>query len=300
MALKIALLGTGLMGFPMSINLLNAGFPLNAWNRTRSKADALTTHGAVVFDDPPSAVDDADVIITMLENGPVVEEVLFNETVLSHLKPNSTVIDMSSIPPHMAQDHAKRLNAIDIQYLDAPVSGGTMGAAQATLAIMAGGSRETFDNMMPIFKTLGRPTYIGLAGTGQIAKCANQSIVANTIAAVSEGLLLAAAGGADPAAVREALSGGFADSRILQEHGKRLLERNFIPGGAVKTQLKDLNTALAVVEGLHLPVTAKTQEIYQTLVNNGASDYDHSAYLLELENINPGKKLTQAETKLPK
>lgn len=287
----IAFLGIGLMGEPMARNLLKAGYKLNAWNRTRSKAEKLTSDGANVFDLASDAVSGADIIITMLENGPIVENVLFELGVAANVKKAATIIDMSSIPPKTAQSHSEKLIKMGINHIDAPVSGGTRGAAEASLAIMAGGQEEVFQSVLAIFQTLGRATYIGPSGTGQLSKCANQVIVGNTIAAVAEGLLLAAAGGANPAAVREALMGGFADSRILQEHGKRMLDDNFTPGGMVKTQLKDLNTALEAIEGIDLPTTQTVQSLYQNLDQAGHGELDHSAVLLELENRNNGYKL---------
>ncbi|MDX1739625.1 MAG: NAD(P)-dependent oxidoreductase, partial [Alphaproteobacteria bacterium] len=252
---KIAFIGIGLMGLPMAKNLLSEGYSVYAWNRTISKATPLQSLGATICEDAADAVRHADVIITMLENGPIVSEILLSQQVQDAYRTGQIVIDMSSIPPKMARQHSQKLAEFDVQHLDAPVSGGTKGAADATLTIMAGGNRAVFDRCIPIFKAMGRATYIGPDGCGQLAKCTNQVIVGNTIAAVAEGLLLAAAGGADPVAVREALSGGFADSRILQEHGKRMLEGNFQPGGKVTTQLKDLNTALEAVKDIDLPVT---------------------------------------------
>lgn len=292
----IAFIGIGLMGLPMARNLLKAGFTLKAWNRTKEKAAPLAEGGAIVADTLAEAVKDADVILTMLENGPVVEDVLFTQNTIKHIKEDAIVIDMGSIPPAMAKDHAQRLKEAGIHHLDAPVSGGTGGAAAASLTIMVGGEEDIFTKMLPIFQAMGRATYIGPSGTGQLSKCANQVIVGNTIAAVAEALLLAAAGGANPAAVREALSGGFADSRILQEHGKRMLEGNFEPGGMNKTQLKDLRTALDAVENINLPVTQTVTELYKDLVaDKSRESLDHSSLLLELEDQNPPYKLNNTQ-----
>lgn len=290
----IAFLGIGLMGDPMARSLLKAGYRLNAWNRTKAKAENLSSDGATVFDNARDAVKGADIIITMLENGPIVENVIFDLNVASNCQRGSTLIDMSSIPPKTAQKHFDKLARLGVNHIDAPVSGGTRGAAEASLTIMAGGQEETFNAVLPVFQAMGRATYIGPSGTGQLSKCANQVIVGNTIAAVAEGLLLAAAGGANPAAVREALMGGFADSRILQEHGMRMLESSFVPGGMVKTQLKDLNTALEAIEGLNLPTTKTVQRLYQNLVNSGQGELDHSAVLLELESVNSDHKLVDS------
>ncbi|MDO6563092.1 NAD(P)-dependent oxidoreductase [Amphritea sp. 1_MG-2023] len=297
--MKIAFLGIGLMGRPMASHLLKAGFQVTLWNRTRHKAEALIDLGATLANTPAEALTDADIIITMLENGPVVDQVLFNASV--NFKPGSTLIDMSSIPPELARQHATRCLALDVNYLDAPVSGGTVGAEQASLSIMAGGERATFDACLAILSTLGKATYIGPAGSGQLAKCANQAIVGITIGAVSEALLLAAEGGADPAAVREALLGGFAGSRILELHGQRMIDRAFNPGATSRVQLKDLRTILdtAQDEALTLPLVQQTYAQYQKLVNNGLEEVDHSGLLLQLEIDNGNRPLNNKPTHTP-
>ncbi|MGH6968112.1 MAG: NAD(P)-dependent oxidoreductase, partial [Stellaceae bacterium] len=237
---KIAFLGVGLMGSRMARNLLDAGWKLTAWNRTSSKADSLISAGATVAANPAAATTGADVAIIMLADGPAVEMVLFGpQGAAASLAAGALVIDMSSAPPDLAREHARRFAACGIDYLDAPVSGGTVGAEQGTLAIMAGGTPAAFDRAASIFTALGRPTRVGPAGCGQLAKLANQAIVAVTIGAVAEALLLAAAGGADPAAVRQAILGGFADSKILNLHGNKMILRDFIPGGPADHQAKD-------------------------------------------------------------
>ncbi|RTE67776.1 NAD(P)-dependent oxidoreductase [Amphritea opalescens] len=298
--MNLAFLGIGLMGRPMACHLLIAGFNLTLWNRTRRKADALTSLGATVADSPAEAIADADIIITMLENGPVVDQVLFG-TPQPCFKRGSTVIDMSSIPPELARQHAERLQQMGVNYLDAPVSGGTVGAEQASLSIMAGGDKTVFMACQPIFTTLGKATYIGPTGSGQLAKCANQAIVGITIGAVSEALLLAAEGGADPAAVREALLGGFAGSRILELHGQRMLDREFNPGATSRVQLKDLRTILdtAQNEQLTLPLVEQTYQQYQKLVDNGLEEVDHSGLLLQLEADNGDRRLNDKTTQSP-
>ena len=299
--MKIAFLGIGLMGKPMAINLLQAGFDVIAWNRTAAKAEALKAAGAQTAETAQQAISQADIIITMLENGPIVDEVLFQHTDSSSFKPGSIVIDMSSIPPDMAKQHGQRFKDLSVGYLDAPVSGGTVGAEQASLSIMAGGDRADFDRCQTIFNALGKSTYIGPTGAGQLAKCANQAIVGITIGAVSEALLLAAEGGADPVAVREALMGGFASSRILDLHGQRMIDRQFNPGATSRVQLKDLRTILdtASNQNLTLPLAQCTYEQYQELVNKGYEEVDHSGLLLQLEMLNNDTRLNGKATSCP-
>ena len=292
---KTTLIGTGLMGRPMAENLLNDGLPLTVWNRTRAKAEPLAAFGATVADTPAAAAAGAEILITMLENGPTVEAVLFDQGVAEALPAGALVIDMSSIPPESARHHAERLRAMGLGHLDAPVSGGTRGAAEGSLAIMGGGTAADFARARDVLASLGRPTHVGPDGAGQLAKCANQVIVAVTLTGVAEALLLAAAGGADPAAVREALMGGFADSRILREHGQRMLERDFRAGGPTRNQLKDLDTALhAVAQAApNLPLTQRARDLFRDLAAGGG-DYDHSAVLLELERLTPGARVGDA------
>ncbi len=289
----LAFLGTGLMGALMAANLLKAGFSVRVWNRTRSKAEVLEPLGATVCNTPAEAVQNANAVITMLENGAVVTEVLFSPVLfgpgaVEACVKNALFIDMSSVAPMVALDHAKVLQAKGLRYLDAPVSGGTIGAEQGTLAIMAGGLGPDLQDAAAIFAALGKVTHVGPHGRGQLCKLVNQSIVAVTIGAVAEGLLLAKAGGADPAKVREAILGGFCQSRILELHGERMIKRDFAPGGFVKNQLKDLNAVLEVARDLKLtlPLTEKVHELFADLANAGGEQYDHSALLLQLEALN--------------
>jgi 2-hydroxy-3-oxopropionate reductase len=285
--MKIAVLGTGLMGAPMARRLLAAGFPVTVWNRTPAKAEALRAAGAKVAASAAEAVRDADAIITMLDNGAVVTEVLFGQSVADSLKPGAVVLDMSSIPPSVARDHAARLGKAGRLHLDAPVSGGTTGAEAGTLAIMVGGPVELFERALPVFTPLGRAVRVGPSGAGQLAKLANQTIVGITIGAVAEALLLAGKGGADPRAVREAIRGGFAESRILDLHGKRMVDREFTPGGKVTTQIKDIETILATAGeiGLDMPLTREVYRRYLDLRDRlGGGDLDHAALFLQLEN----------------
>lgn len=284
---RIAFLGIGLMGRPMATNLINAGYPVTVWNRSPEKARALAGQAGVA-ESAAQAVAQADRIITMLENGDAVQQVLVEQGVAEAIQPGAVFLDMSSIAPEMAKSHAGRLKARGVGYIDAPVSGGTVGAEQATLSIMAGGSHEDLEAVRPLLETLGRVTHIGPAGSGQLAKLANQAIVGITIGAVSEALLLAAKGGADPEAVREALLGGFAGSRILELHGQRMLARNFEPGAPSRIQLKDMRMILdqARAEDLTLPLAQQAFQSYSALIALGEGECDHSALLLQLEHLN--------------
>ena len=285
---KIAFLGTGLMGAPMCRCLLKAGFELTVWNRSAAKAEALRTEGATVAATPAEAAAGAEVVITMLSDGPAVAEVMFEQGVAKAIAEGATRIDMSSIGADEAMDHAERHLARGVAYLDAPVSGGTKGAAAGELAIMAGGDADMVAKMQPVFAAMGRATHVGPNGCGQLSKLANQVIVAITIGAVSEAFILAGGGGADRARVREALQGGFASSRILTEHGQRMVARNFEPGGPAKFQVKDLKNALnaAVRLGLDLPITKLLHDLFEAMVQSGKGGMDHSGLLTHLEAVN--------------
>jgi 3-hydroxyisobutyrate dehydrogenase-like beta-hydroxyacid dehydrogenase len=285
---RIGFLGIGLMGAPQARNILKAGYAVTAWNRSRAKADALVANGARVAETPADAVRDADIVVVMLENGPIVTDVLFAQGTAAAMRPGTLVIDMSSIKPFEAQDHAARLATLGIHHVDAPVSGGTVGAIAGTLAIMAGGEAADYDRAEPVLRTMGRPVHVGPAGSGQLAKLANQIIVGVTIGAVAEALLLAKRGGADPARVREALRGGFAESRILELHGQRMVDRDFATKGRSVTHLKDLDNAIEAAGRLDLqttPYAALTADLFRGLLAN-AGDLDHAGLLVELERRN--------------
>lgn len=285
----VAFLGLGLMGARQARRLIEAGWPLVLWNRSRERAEALAPLGARVAGSAAAAAAEAEIVITMLENGPIVEDVVFAQGVAGAMRPGAVLIDMSSIKPVEAQDHAARLAEKGIAYLDAPVSGGTVGAEEGTLAIMVGGDETVFDRIARVFAPMGRATRVGPHGAGQLAKLANQIIVGVTIGAVAEALMLAVRGGADPAKVREALRGGFAESRVLDLHGARMVERDFTTKGRSVTHLKDLDNALDAAERLGLaatPFTAATADLFRGLLAN-AGDLDHSGLLVELERRNP-------------
>ena len=282
---RVAFIGTGVMGSPMARRLLLAGHSVTAWNRTREKAEPLASVGGRIADTPAEAVRGSEIVALMLEDGHVVREVLFDRGVAQALRPGAVVVDLSSISPAMAREHADRLGRLGVGHLDAPVSGGVGGARAGTLAVMVGGARHDYERAEGLLSALGRPTYVGPPGSGQIAKLANQIIVGITIGAVAEGLSLARLAGVDPAAVREAIRGGFADGRILQEHGQRMLDHDFEPGGAVRLQLKDLLTALSTARevGLSLPITSLVTSLFERLAERGYANLDHSALLLEIE-----------------
>ena len=286
--MKVAVLGIGLMGYRMTQRLLEAGHEVHVWNRTHERALPLADLGATVHASAPQAAAAAECVITMLENGPVVGEVLFDLGTAQAMAAGTLVIDMSSIRPSEARDHAARLGERGVAHLDAPVSGGTVGAEQGTLAIMAGGRLQDYQRALPLFSALGRPTHVGPHGAGQMAKLANQMIVGITIGAVAEALLFAAKGGADMAKVREAIQGGFADSRILQLHGQRMVDRDFAPKARMGVQLKDMRNALGTAKeiGFDAPVTTLFEALYAEGVEHGLGELDHSGLFVELASRN--------------
>jgi 2-hydroxy-3-oxopropionate reductase len=294
----LAFLGIGLMGKPMATRLAKAGYPLRAWNRTHAKAEALRDSGAQPCAQLGDALKDAGIVISILEAGAIVGEVL--AAALPALKPGTLWIDMSSTRQDEALDFDARLKQAGCRFIDAPVSGGVVGAEAGTLAIMAGGSAADFEQAVAVLKTIGSPTLVGPVGSGQVAKLCNQLIVGATINIVAEALLLAQAAGADPAAVREAIRGGFAGSRVLEVHGQRMLERNFLPGGQVKTQLKDQRNILAAAAGagVELPVAELVTRQYET-IEADLPAADHSAALIALERMNPGKRVGDGPDTLP-
>jgi 2-hydroxy-3-oxopropionate reductase len=294
----IAFLGIGLMGKPMATRLLQAGYPVIVWNRTRAKAEVLASLNALIVGHPSDAVRQADIVITMLEAGPIVRAVI--EAALPSLKPGTLVIDMSSTRQSEALEFYASLAAIGVAFVDAPVSGGVVGAEEGRLAIMAGGSAEDFGRAEPVLNVMGRAMRVGPVGCGQLAKLCNQLIVGGTLCIIAEALLLAEAGGANPVAVRAAIRGGFAESRILEVHGQRMLDRNFMPGGQVKSQAKDLENVLiaAAAAGVTLPVTEQVTASFRNILDV-VPNADQSAALLALERLNPGKRVGSMPDKLP-
>ena len=291
--MKISFIGTGLMGFPMAKNLLQKNLDLKIFSRTLEKAKPLGQLGGKIINSLGKTVFDADIIFTMLTDDDAVEKVLGDTEFLNNLKPSSTVIDMSSIKPKIAIKYGKLLKEIKINFLDAPVSGGTIGAEEASLAIMVGGEQEVFDNVFDVLKIMGNPTLVGPNGSGQISKLANQIIVGVTIGAVAEAITLCEKAGVDANKFIQALSGGFADGKILQNHGKRMIEKDFSPKGKVSTHLKDMNNILECASGFNteLPISNLIQSMFKSLVDNGSSNDDHSALYKEIKNINKLKEI---------
>lgn len=285
----VAFIGTGIMGMPMARNLLKAGFAVRAWNRSKERAAPLAAEGARVCDTAIQAAEGAGVLVCMLSDGPTCDAVVFGEHGAAlGLAPGALVIVMSSIPVETAAAQARWCAGHGLAYLDAPVSGGERGAHAGTLAIMAGGEPSAFAQGHEVLSTMGTPVHVGPAGTGELAKLVNQLIVASTIATVSEGLLLAERGGADPAKVHQALLGGFVDSPIWRQHGQRMLTEDFTPGGMAKWQLKDTHTALAYAHslGLRLPVASLVDGLFQAMVEAGDGELDHAGLIRQLRRHN--------------
>ncbi|WP_207477131.1 NAD(P)-dependent oxidoreductase [Arenibaculum pallidiluteum] len=286
---EIGFLGTGIMGFQMARRLAEAGHGVRAWNRSPEKAERLAPFGVRIAASPDEAVRDAHVAICMLSSGPVCDAVLLGpDGAVGAMRPGSVLVVMSSIPVETARGQAEAAAARGLGYVDAPVSGGEKGASEGTLAIMAGGDEADFERVRAVLEVMGRPTRVGPAGTGELAKLVNQVIVASTVAVVAEAVLLAERGGADPAKLREALLGGFADSTILKLHAPRMIARDFRPGGPSKYQLKDTRTAmeLAAGLGLELPVARLVDGLFADLVAHGDGELDHSAVIREIRRRN--------------
>lgn len=287
-SLNLGFIGLGIMGAPMCGHLIAGGHKM--FVTTRSKVpEAIAQTGATVCKSAHEVASRADIIFLMVPDTPDVERVLFGDQgVASGLTQGKVVVDMSSISPIATKEYAQKVNALGCEYLDAPVSGGEVGAKNAALTIMVGGSDTTFGRVKPLFELMGKNiTLVGGNGDGQTAKVANQIIVALNIEAVSEALLFAAKAGADPAKVRQALMGGFAASRILEVHGERMINRTFNPGFRIELHQKDLNLALASARalGVSLPNTATAQELFNACSANGGKAWDHSAMVKALEKL---------------
>ena len=276
------------MGFPMAKNLLKSGYKLKVFNRSQDKAERLKEFGAEISTSIKDAVTNSDIIITMLTDDNAVEKVMSSNEFISNIKEGATVIDMSSVNPVLTIKYSKKLKEKKIDYLDAPVSGGTIGAEEATLAIMVGGDEETFKNCYELLKKMGNPTLVGPVSSGQISKLANQIIVGVTIGAVAEAITLCEKSGTNPNKMIEALSGGWADSKILQTHGKRMISKDFTPKGKTTTQLKDMTNIVNAGKAVetHLPISSLVKEMYKDLVTDGHGNTDHSSLYNAIEKIN--------------
>ena len=286
--INIGFIGIGLMGFPMSKNLLKSGYNLKAYNRSQDKADRLKEFGAEISTSIKGVVTNSDVVIAMLTDDAAVEKVMGSDEFISNIKESATVIDMSSVNPIITKKYAKILKKKNINYLDAPVSGGTIGAEEASLAIMVGGDEKTYKECYELLKILGNPTLVGPVTSGQISKLANQIIVGVTIGAVAEAVTLCEKSGTNPSKMIEALSGGWADSKILQTHGKRMISKDFSPKGKTTTQLKDMTNIINVGKAIetHLPISSLIKEMYKDLVADGYGNTDHSSLYNAIEKIN--------------
>lgn len=283
---QITFLGTGLMGSPMARHLTK-DHTVTVWNRSSEKAQALADV-AKVANTPKEAAQGADIVISMLIDGPASRAILKDEGLIEAAAPGALIINMASVEPECDRDLAAYAQSLGKRFIDAPVSGGVKGAVEQTLSIFVGGQSDDFEAAKPILEILGRPTHMGPIGTGQTAKLANQLIVAITIGAVAEAFTLAQSAGCDLGTLREALRGGFADSRILDLHGARMVKGDFVPGGRSVAQLKDLNNALNVAGEHHLtlPLSEQVQAGFDDLVRNkNGAELDHAAYFLWLKQI---------------
>ena len=289
MAEKIGFIGLGIMGRPMAQNLIEAGYELVLYTRTKEKAEELAVGRATVADGPKEVAENSDVLITMLPDSPQVEEVVAGEDgVLEGIKEGSLLIDMSTISPVVTRELAAKVRQRGASMLDAPVSGGDTGAKKGTLSIMVGGSEEDFERAKPLFGVMGETvTHVGPSGTGEVVKACNQIVVALTIEAVSEALVLGSKAGVDPAKVIEVLSGGLAGNRVMEAKGENFLEHEFSPGFRLELHRKDLGIALSAGReyGVPLPITAIVDQILEALVAKGSGGKDHSAILTLIEDL---------------
>jgi len=296
---RVAFIGIGLMGSRMARRLLDAGYPLTVMNRSAEKTLPLVERGARQALTAKEAVVDADVVITSLAGAPSIEEVYFGaEGIVPNAPTDCLMIDTSSLAPDIARDNHARLTAAGYDHhLDAPVSGGVSGAEAGTLSIMIGGPAADLERARPVLEVMGNVFHLGDEGAGQVCKLVNQAIVHITIGAVTEGLMLAASLGVDAGKVREAIGGGYCQSRILEIHGQKMVDRDFVPGGPLEYSVKDMNMAVAMANDAHLelPLSRQVLERYRGMLDNGQGRLDHSALLLSYEQANapirvsPGK-----------
>jgi 2-hydroxy-3-oxopropionate reductase len=286
---RIGFIGLGVMGKPMARNLLGAGHELVAWSRTRADVDEISAEGATAANSAREVAEQADVTILMLPDSPQVREVLDGDDgLLAGAREGTLIVDMSTISPVVTREIAEECGARGTGWVDAPVSGGDVGAREATLSIMAGGSEEDFARAKPLFEALGKTiVHVGPVGAGQVVKACNQVVVALTIEAVSEALVLGSRAGVDPATIIEVLSGGLAANKVMEVRGRNFLEHDFTPGFRIDLHHKDLGIALATAReyGVALPNTASVDQMLQALRSNGRGDHDHSALLTHIEDL---------------
>ena len=283
--LKVGFVGVGLMGLPMVKNIAKHNYPLVVWNRSTKNLKKIKNQKTEVCQNLINLPNQCQVIIMMLSNDEVCLEI--SKELSKKIKKDQILIDMSSTKQKTAIEIEKKIKSKGGYFLDAPVSGGTSAAETGKLAIMVGGDKKIFEKTKNLLKSMGTVTYVGKTGSGQVAKLANQAIVGITIGAVSEALILAEAAGADPKAVRKAIKYGFAGSPILEIHGKRILEKNFEPGGKCSTQLKDMNNIIETAKTykIHLPLSEKIKKLYEIIVEEGKSSLDHSALYLVIKKL---------------
>lgn len=285
----IGFVGVGFMGKPMARNLMRTGYPLVVHDKNRGPVQELVAEGAREAFSPKEVAQSVETIFTSLPDDKIVEEVVLGEDgIIEGKKSGAVLVETSTISPATARKIAEKLAPKGVEMLDAPLSGGVVGAEKATLSVMVGGKAEIFERVLPLLQKLGKNiTHIGGHGTGQIAKAANQIIVALSIDAVAEALIFAKKAGADPAKVRKALLGGFAQSRVLEEHGQRILDRNFEPGGKMRFHQKDIGIVLSIAKelGIYLPGTSMMADLWNAMTAQGMLDWDHSALVKVLEQM---------------
>lgn len=286
--IRIGLLGTGLMGQPVARRLAAAGYSVAVWNRSPEKALPLTRAGIMIKQSSEQLLADSDVIICLLSDTTACDQVIFNQDALHSLGKNTTIIMMSTLSPDIVVEQARKASSVQAHYIDMPVSGGTIGAEKGSLSLMAGGDRKIVDSLRPLLSHLGKVTHIGGVGAGQLTKLANQIIVAGTLSLLSEAFTLAQQGGADPAKVREALLGGFADSTLLQHQGERMVKGDFEARGAAKWQLKDTRSAVALAKQLDLtlPLTETVNQLFSQMIDAGEGELDHCAIIKQIQRLN--------------
>lgn len=283
-SIKVAFLGTGIMGLPMAGHLCKAGVDLRVWNRSPEKARSLVDEGAVLCEKAHEAVAGAHIVISILSDAVATEDLLISQDVLSSVEPNALLINMATLTQEETLGLSQQVIAQGVRYMDVPISGGEKGAINATLSIMAGGDEADFEAAKPVLSHMGRPTHMGAIGSGSIAKICGQLIVGNTMAVVAESLNFAQQMGIDAAALHEALTGSFADSVIFQEHGKRMIEENFVPGGPAKYIIPILKVAesMAQAKDVSMPILPNTRELFEKLEARGLGDEDISILFTQI------------------